>query len=120
MTIDKARAELTALAGNCDEAELREIIRDLTGEYARKFHAPRPFVPGESPVPVSGKVYGDTDMQLLVDSALDFWLTTGRFNDQFEARLAARLGVAHALTTNSGSSANLLALSTLTLSLIHI
>ena len=114
MTIENAKAELTALAGNCDEAELRSLIRDLTGEYARKFHAPKPFVAGESPVPVSGKVYGDTDMQLLVDSALDFWLTTGRFNDQFEAKLAARLGVAHALTTNSGSSANLLALSTLT------
>jgi CDP-6-deoxy-D-xylo-4-hexulose-3-dehydrase len=53
-------------------------------------------------------------MEMLVDSALDFWLTTGRFNEEFERRLAARLGVAHALTTNSGSSANLLALSTLT------
>ncbi|MBB4857420.1 CDP-6-deoxy-D-xylo-4-hexulose-3-dehydrase [Novosphingobium chloroacetimidivorans] len=114
MTIENAKADLAALAAGCDEAQLRDMIRGLTGEYARRFHAPRPFVPGESPVPVSGKVYGDTDMQLLVDSALDFWLTTGRFNDQFEARLAARLGVAHALTTNSGSSANLLALSTLT------
>jgi CDP-6-deoxy-D-xylo-4-hexulose-3-dehydrase len=93
---------------------LRQFILDLTGEYARRAHAPKPFVPGESPVPVSGKVYGDTDMQLLVESALDFWLTTGRFNDQFEARLAARLGVRHVLTTNSGSSANLLALSSLT------
>lgn len=114
MTIDTIKAQLTGLAGDCNEAELRSLIRDLTGEYARKFHATKPFIPGESSVPVSGKVYGDTDMQLLVDSALDFWLTTGRFNDQFEAKLAARLGVSHALTTNSGSSANLLALSTLT------
>jgi CDP-6-deoxy-D-xylo-4-hexulose-3-dehydrase len=53
-------------------------------------------------------------MRNLVDSSLDFWLTTGRFNEEFEKRLAARIGVAHALTTNSGSSANLLALSTLT------
>jgi CDP-4-dehydro-6-deoxyglucose reductase, E1 len=97
-----------------DEAQLRALILDLTGEYARRFHAPRPFVPGESPVPVSGKVYGDSDMRMLVDSSLDFWLTTGRFNDQFEARLAERLGVRFALTTNSGSSANLLALSSLT------
>jgi CDP-6-deoxy-D-xylo-4-hexulose-3-dehydrase len=69
---------------------------------------------GESAVPVSGKVYGASDMRNLVDSSLDFWLTTGRFNEEFEKRLAARIGVAHALTTNSGSSANLLALSTLT------
>ena len=97
-----------------DEAQLRTLILDLTGDYARRFHAPKPFVAGESPVPVSGKVYGDSDMQSLVDSALDFWLTTGRFNDAFEARLAERLGVRFALTTNSGSSANLLALSALT------
>jgi CDP-6-deoxy-D-xylo-4-hexulose-3-dehydrase len=96
------------------EPELRELILDLAGEYARRFHAPKPFAPNASPVPVSGKVFGETDMRMLVDSALDFWLTTGRFNDAFEQRLAKRLGVTHALTTNSGSSANLLALSTLT------
>lgn len=99
---------------DCDEGQFRALILDLTGEYARRFHAPKPFVPGQSPVPVSGKVYDDTDVCNLVDSALDFWLTTGRFNDEFEARLAKRLQVAHALTTNSGSSANLLALSSLT------
>ena len=97
-----------------DEAQLRALILDMTGEYARRFHAPKPFVPGESPVPVSGKVYDETDMRMLVDSSLDFWLTTGRFNEQFEAKLAERLGVRFALTTNSGSSANLLALSSLT------
>ncbi len=109
-----AESKLAKLIGDSDEATLRNLILDLTGEYARRFHAPLPFVPGESPVPVSGKVYDESDMRNLVDSALDFWLTTGRFNEQFEARLANRLGVAHALTTNSGSSANLLALSTLT------
>ncbi|MDP1735911.1 MAG: lipopolysaccharide biosynthesis protein RfbH [Caulobacter sp.] len=97
-----------------DEPELRARILDLAGEYARRFHAPKPFVPGASPIPVSGKVFGETDMRMLVDSALDFWLTTGRFNDSFEKRLSKRLGVTHALTTNSGSSANLLALSSLT------
>jgi len=97
-----------------DEAALRAQILDLAGEYARRFHAPKPFVPGASPVPVSGKVFGESDMRSLVDSSLDFWLTTGRFNDSFEKRLSARLGVRHALTTNSGSSANLLALSSLT------
>jgi len=114
MTFDPPISDLNAAAKNLEESQLRALILDLTGEYARKFHAPKPFVPGTSPVPVSGKVYGATDMQMLVDSALDFWLTTGRFNDAFEARLAERLGVKHVLTTNSGSSANLLALSTLT------
>lgn len=107
-------AQLQAFADQTDEAQFRSLILDLVGEYARRHHAPKAFVPGESPVPVSGKVYGAEDMQALVDSSLDFWLTTGRFNSQFEERLAARLGVRHALTTNSGSSANLLALSSLT------
>jgi CDP-6-deoxy-D-xylo-4-hexulose-3-dehydrase len=107
-------ARLHDLAIDTDETEFRRLILDLVGEYARRHHAPKPFIPGDSPVPVSGKVYGATDMQALVDSALDFWLTTGRFNAAFEERLANRIGVRHALTTNSGSSANLLAFSSLT------
>ena len=106
-------SQLQALAEQSDEAQLRHLILDLVGEYARRHHAPQTFVPGESPVPVSGKVYGAEDMQALVDSSLDFWLTTGRFNAAFEEKLAARIGVQHTLTTNSGSSANLLALSSL-------
>jgi CDP-6-deoxy-D-xylo-4-hexulose-3-dehydrase len=113
LNVDSKQA-IETLANGADEAEMRALIRDMVGHYARTFHAPKPFVPGESAVPVSGKVYGASDMQMLVDSALDFWLTTGRFNDAFEARLSAFLGVRHALTTNSGSSANLLALSSLT------
>jgi CDP-6-deoxy-D-xylo-4-hexulose-3-dehydrase len=105
---------LQDLASQADEAQFRQLILDLVGEYARRHHAPAAFAAGESPVPVSGKVYGAADMQALVDSALDFWLTAGRFNAQFEERLAARIGVRHVLTTNSGSSANLLALSSLT------
>jgi CDP-6-deoxy-D-xylo-4-hexulose-3-dehydrase len=107
-------ARLHDLSIDTDETEFRRLILDLVGEYARRHHAPKPFIPGDSPVPVSGKVYGATDMQALVDSALDFWLTTGRFNAAFEDRLANRIGVRHALTTNSGSSANLLAFSSLT------
>lgn len=102
--------ELRALG----EPEFRKLIVDLVGQYAEAHHAPAPFVPGESPVPVSGKVYGAKDMQLLAESALDFWLTTGRFNTEFEARLSKYIGVDHALTVNSGSSANLVAFSTLT------
>ncbi|WP_309610601.1 lipopolysaccharide biosynthesis protein RfbH [Sphingomonas sp.] len=109
-----SNSAVQALAESADEPQLRQLILDLVGQYARQHHAPKTFIPGESAVPVSGKVYGASDMQSLVDSALDFWLTTGRFNTQFEERLAKRMGVRHALTVNSGSSANLVALSSLT------
>src|ERR1044072_798564 len=77
-------------------------------------HGPKAFQPGVSPAFVSGRIYDASDMRSLVDSALDFWLTTGRFNDAFEAKLAMRLGGRVAMTVNSGSSANLTALSALT------
>ena len=108
---DDLVAQLRAIG---DADQLRQVILDLAGLYAELKHAPGPFTPGVSAVPVSGKVCGPDDMRSLVDSALDFWLTTGRFNDAFEAKLRKRIGVRHALTTNSGSSANLLALSSLT------
>ena len=93
---------------------LREQILSLVEDYAALAHAPKEFQPGVSSVPVSGKVYGASDMRSLVDASLDFWLTTGRFNSAFEERLRKFLGVRFALTCNSGSSANLLALSALT------
>jgi CDP-6-deoxy-D-xylo-4-hexulose-3-dehydrase len=96
------------------EPELRAKILDLVGDYARLAHAGSAFTPGASPVPVSGKVYGAEEMVSLVDASLDFWLTTGRFNDAFEARLSKVLGRKYALTVNSGSSANLVAVSALT------
>ena len=83
-------------------------------EYHALGHAPKLFVAGEAPCPVSGRVYAASDMRSLVDSSLDFWLTTGRFNDAFEAGLAARLDAQFAMTVNSGSSANLCAFSALT------
>jgi CDP-6-deoxy-D-xylo-4-hexulose-3-dehydrase len=86
----------------------------LVGEYYDLVHTPPPFQAGTSPAPVNGRVFDASDMRSLVDSALEFWLTTGRFNAQFQQRLANRIGVRYALTTNSGSSANLLALSALT------
>lgn len=94
--------------------ELRKQILDLVSEYTKVSHSSQPFIPGETLVPVSGRVYGDTELRMLVASSLDFWLTSGRFNDEFEKRLAQFLGVRFAMTTNSGSSANLLALSSLT------
>ena len=85
----------------------------LAGEYADIAYAPKPFVAGASPVPVSGKVVGGPELRNLIDSSLDLWLTTGRFNDAFEKRLAEFIGVRYALTVNSGSSANLAATSAL-------
>ncbi len=94
--------------------QLRAEIAALVQQYADIAHAPRPFVPGQSPVAVSGKVIGARELQLMVDASLDGWLTTGRFNTMFEERLAKFLGVKHLITVNSGSSANLVAFSTLT------
>lgn len=96
--------------------ELRARILELVAQYYRAQWPQRPFVPGESPVPVSGKVFDERDLQSLVDSSLDFWLTTGRFARAFEERFAAFMGHKHCLLVNSGSSANLLALTALTAS----
>ncbi|MFM2343377.1 MAG: hypothetical protein RLZZ592_3030 [Pseudomonadota bacterium] len=93
---------------------IRREIAALVQQYADIVHAPKPFVPGESVVPVSGKVIGAKELQLMVEASLDGWLTTGRFNAAFEERLAKYLGVKHLITVNSGSSANLVAFSALT------
>jgi len=96
------------------ETVLRARIMQLVAEYAAHSLAPKPFVPGQTPIPASGKLLGANELQHMVEASLDAWLTTGRFNDAFEHKLAEFLGVKYALTTNSGSSANLLALSALT------
>ena len=93
---------------------LRAEIAGLVARYAEAAFAPRPFVPGETPIPPSGKVVGAGELMNMVDASLDGWLTTGRFNDRFEQRLASYLGVRHVSTVNSGSSANLVAFSALT------
>jgi CDP-6-deoxy-D-xylo-4-hexulose-3-dehydrase len=93
---------------------IREQIRALVAQYAALADTPKMFIAGETPVPPSGKVVGTEERQLMVDAALDAWLTTGRFNQQFQQRLSEFLGVRHVLTTVSGSAANLLALTTLT------
>jgi CDP-4-dehydro-6-deoxyglucose reductase, E1 len=94
--------------------QIRSEIAALVQQYAEVAFAPAPFLPGESPVPVSGKVIGARELQLMVEASLDGWLTTGRFNAEFEQRLAKYLGVKHLITVNSGSSANLVAFSSLT------
>lgn len=94
--------------------ELRATIAQLTAEYYQEAFAEHPFVPGTSAVPVSGRVFDATDLQMLVESGLDFWLTAGRFAALFENKFAKFLGVREARLVNSGSSANLVALSALT------
>ena len=94
--------------------DLRQKIAELVDQYATESLSPSPFIPGQTAVPPSGKLIGTKEVQLMVDAALDGWLTAGRFNEAFEARLAKYMGVKHVLTVNSGSSANLVAFSTLT------
>ncbi len=96
------------------EAELRERILELVGEYHDVAFPPKTFTPGDSPVPVSGRVFDADEVLRLVDASLDVWLTTGRYAHRFELELARAVGVRHALLCNSGSSANLLAVSALT------
>lgn len=102
------------MTSNSELADLRAQILSLSERYAELAHGPKEFVPGISSVPPAGKVLGAPEMRNLVDSALDFWLTTGRFNSKFEAVLAKATGTRRTLTTNSGSSANLLAATALT------
>jgi len=93
---------------------LRSQILELVSEYHAAAFPNKDFVPGQTPVPVSGKVFDTAELQYLVDASLDFWLTTGRFAAEFEQKFAEWMGVKHCLLVNSGSSANLLALTALT------
>ncbi len=96
------------------ESEARAEIKALVGEYYRAFHAPKaPFLPGDR-INYAGRVYDQRELQALTDAMLDFWLTAGRFTEQFEREFAEYLGVKSAILTNSGSSANLLAFMALT------
>lgn len=108
------RAPPAAREFTSDTEELRASILEMVEQYARVAHGERPFVADKPHVAVSGKAYGAEELRSLVDASLDFWLTTGRYNDIFEKRLGNVLGVRSVLTTNSGSSANLLAMSALT------
>lgn len=96
------------------QENLRQQIAELVAQYAQISTQPKPFEAGKSIVPPSGKVIGAKELQLMVEASLDGWLTTGRFNEAFEKKLGEYLGVPYVLTTTSGSSANLLALTALT------
>jgi CDP-6-deoxy-D-xylo-4-hexulose-3-dehydrase len=97
-----------------DSQELRAQILELVGQYYQANWPEKSFDAEKSPVPVSGRVFDADELVHLVDSALDFWLTTGRFAETFERELARFMNRRHAILCNSGSSANLLALSSLT------
>ena len=94
--------------------QLRQQILDLSTQYYVEAFPAREFQPGQSSVPVSGKVIDAGDLSAVVDSALDCWFTTGRFAEDFERKLARFVGVRSASLVNSGSSANLVAISALT------
>jgi len=109
-----AEKKLAQLTPKALQTVLRHIIKDEVQHFSASVYTPKPFIPGQTPVPVSGKVIGAKELQFMVEASLDGWLTTGRFNAAFEERLASYLGVKHVLTVNSGSSANLVAFSALT------
>lgn len=96
------------------EDSKRQAILELVRQYAAERLEKTPFRPGQDPVPVSGKVLGPEEFVNLVDAGLDGWLTTGRFNERLEKRLAEFIGCGHVRTVNSGSSANLTAFAALT------
>ena len=94
--------------------DIKHQIHSLIKEYHDEAFKHKPFVAGESAVPVSGKVFDHTELQYITDSALDAWFTTGKFNTEFEKKLAKYINIKSAITVNSGSSANLVAFATLT------
>jgi CDP-6-deoxy-D-xylo-4-hexulose-3-dehydrase len=106
----------TPLKNNSDDQEeaLRSQVFDAVRAYYQHKFSPKDFIEGKTYVPVSGKVFDESEVINLVDASLDFWLTTGRYAAEFEKRFAEWIGVKHCLLVNSGSSANLLALTALT------
>jgi len=94
--------------------DLKKEIFNLVAEYYTEKHKSKSFIRGETYIPYAGRIYNEKEIISLVDSALDFWLTAGRFAKQFEEKFAKFLGVKHCILSNSGSSANLLAISALT------
>lgn len=99
----------TKLSENLDDC-----IDGLVHEAITQFHAVREFIPGETNIPVTGKVFGDSELKGAIKASLEFWLTSGPYTEKFESQFAKIVGMRHAFMVNSGSSANLLALSSLT------
>ena len=96
-----------------------KIIRKMVSSEFAARHPANIFVPGKSVVPVSGKVFGEEELVAAVQASLDFWLTAGPYSENFESRFAKIVGMRHAFMVNSGSSANLIALTALTSQTLH-
>lgn len=94
--------------------DLDSKIDQLVSAAFTELHPSKPFVPGETNIPVTGKVFGQQELTAATRASLDFWLTSGPYTEEFESRFAKTVGMRHAFMVNSGSSANLLALSSLT------
>ena len=95
-------------------SDSQEVIAELVADAMASRHPEKVFIPGESAVPVTGKVFGQEELTAAVHASLDFWLTSGPYTEKFESRFAKTVGMRHAFMVNSGSSANLLALTALT------
>lgn len=102
------------MVGKSLDDKLLEKIEQVASEAFSELHLPSKFIPGQTSIPVTGKVFGQEELAAATRASLEFWLTSGPYTEQFESRLAKRVGVRHTFMVNSGSSANLLALSSLT------
>ena len=102
------------LGGRQLSSEDNSLIPQLVKDAMRDRHPAKEFIPGETGIPVTGKVFGAEELKAAVEASLDFWLTSGPYTEKFEGRFAKTVGMRHAFMVNSGSSANLLALTTLT------
>lgn len=93
---------------------MQDLVKNLASAGISSLHKHQPFLPGISPIPVTGKVFGEEEIAAAINASLDFWLTAGPYTEKFESIFAKTVGMRHAFMVNSGSSANLLALSSLT------
>jgi len=100
------------------EHELQKQIMQLIAEFYKKNKQVKAFIPGETRIQYAGRVFDEKEMQAAVNASLDFWLTEGRYAEEFERKLAEKVGVDDAILVNSGSSANLLAITSLTSALL--
>ena len=93
--------------------KLSDLIDSLAEKSLDALHGKKEFVPGKSDIPVTGKIFGKTELVSAISASLDFWLTAGPYAEKFESEFAKKVGMRHAFMVNSGSSANLLALASL-------
>lgn len=103
-----------ATGGSSKVTKINKITEEVVSLAMAERHPSQAFIPGVTPVPVTGKVFGKEELSAAVEASLDFWLTSGPYAEKFESRFAKTVGMRHAFMVNSGSSANLVALSSLT------